>query len=1022
MFSLLCQNLSAQELNKDILSQMGNYLNSMAKREASTGRISVDSARVTDKTVTIFTNENAVSIPFRAGNVEEIYNKFTALLPDDLKLRKLRIETAGQLIEELIPLYLRKKKSKALTFRTPDATPLVSYPDRPFSIRKGLEGRHIGMWQSHGKYYEAKLDRWEWQRARIFQTVEDLYTQSYVIPFLVPMLERAGAYVIMPRERDANPYEVIVDNDPIQASAPANADSFTTANIHAAHASQFSIQNGKESWSKGSENGFAYRNAVLLNHDNPFNDGSYLQCKANRQGRSSKVVWKPSVPRTGDYAVYVSYKTLPNSVRDAHYTIYHDGGQTRVNVNQQMGGGTWIYVGTFRFVKGINDQGRIELSNVSDNKDGVVTADALKIGGGMGNVGRYTDRMTANDDRFDTITATQAQTSTCPRFCEGARYWMQWAGVPDSIYDLSRGKNDYTDDYKNRGLWINWMAGGSAANPDDKGLNVPIDLSFALHSDAGTTLNDDIIGTLAIFDSEHYNGVFAGGASRQLNHQLADLVQSNIVNDIRRLYAPRWNRRQMWDKSYFEAWEPKVPALLIELLSHQNFADMRYGLDPRFRFTVSRAIYKGMLQFIASMRGEKAVVQPLPVHRMAILPLEDNGIELSWLPTSDTLEETAEAKRYIVYTRIGDGGWNNGIPVKKPYYRTRITPGQIYSFKVEAVNDGGRSFPSEILSAGFPLPTNRTPQRPALVVNGFDRISAPADFTAPGEAGKHLAGFLDDVEPGMPYINDISYIGKQKEFRRDLPWMDDDAAGFGDSYGDQEKNVIAGNSFDYTVLHGKSLLAAGRGFVSCSREAVEDSTVHLQDFGVVDLILGRQCQSKMGSGVCGGLQFKTFTPLLQQRLTCYLRQGGRLYASGSYIASDLWDNPMRVPDDMIDKEQRKRDQTFAEQVLKYKWRVGQAATGGDLRWTKAASASPDDRYAYVSRFNDSIYCVPSPDALEPADPAAQTAMRYGENNLSAAVLYQGKDYKTFVMGVPFEAIEGQSRRNALMKHILNLLQ
>ena len=33
---------------------------------------------------------------------------------------------------------------------------------------------------SHGWYYEPKLDRWEWQRARIFQTVEDLYTQSYV--------------------------------------------------------------------------------------------------------------------------------------------------------------------------------------------------------------------------------------------------------------------------------------------------------------------------------------------------------------------------------------------------------------------------------------------------------------------------------------------------------------------------------------------------------------------------------------------------------------------------------------------------------------------------------------------------------------------------------------------------------------------------------------------------------------------------------------------------------------------------
>ena len=62
-----------------------------------------------------------------------------------------------------------------------------------------LDGRNIALWQSHGWYFEQKLDRWEWQRARIFQTVEDLYPQSYVLPFLIPMLENAGAYVMTPR-------------------------------------------------------------------------------------------------------------------------------------------------------------------------------------------------------------------------------------------------------------------------------------------------------------------------------------------------------------------------------------------------------------------------------------------------------------------------------------------------------------------------------------------------------------------------------------------------------------------------------------------------------------------------------------------------------------------------------------------------------------------------------------------------------------------------------------------------------
>ena len=78
--------------------------------------------------------------------------------------------------------------------------PLVTNMSVPTTPTQGLTGRHIAVWHSHGRYYERTLDRWEWQRARLLQTVEDLYTQSYVLPFLVPMLENAGANVLVPRE------------------------------------------------------------------------------------------------------------------------------------------------------------------------------------------------------------------------------------------------------------------------------------------------------------------------------------------------------------------------------------------------------------------------------------------------------------------------------------------------------------------------------------------------------------------------------------------------------------------------------------------------------------------------------------------------------------------------------------------------------------------------------------------------------------------------------------------------------
>lgn len=53
----------------------------------------------------------------------------------------------------------------------------------------------------------------------------------------------------------------------------------------------------------------------------------------------------------------------------------------------------------------------------------------------------------------------QYEVSGYPRFTEGARYWLQYAGFPDTVYTQSKGVNDYTDDYKSRGVWVNYSGG-----------------------------------------------------------------------------------------------------------------------------------------------------------------------------------------------------------------------------------------------------------------------------------------------------------------------------------------------------------------------------------------------------------------------------------------------------------------------------------------------------------------------------------------------------------------------------------
>lgn len=102
-------------------------------------------------------------------------------------------------------------------------TPWTRNLSAPFSPQQGLAGRHICVYASHGRYYDRHFPSptpedslhtgaWRWQRPYLFCTTEDLLTPSIVYPFLIPMLENAGAVVWTPRERDMQPYSVVLDS------------------------------------------------------------------------------------------------------------------------------------------------------------------------------------------------------------------------------------------------------------------------------------------------------------------------------------------------------------------------------------------------------------------------------------------------------------------------------------------------------------------------------------------------------------------------------------------------------------------------------------------------------------------------------------------------------------------------------------------------------------------------------------------------------------------------------------------
>ena len=974
------------------------------------------------KKIVVEMSDNFSYIPFRPILVDSIEKQTLKALhinyPD---YDKVELIADNRNIHFLIPNYFRTegKDVKRLS-QSVHTTPFIRNSSLSYTIDNGLQDRNIALWQSHGLYYNQKDDRWCWQRARVMTTVEDKFTLSFVIPYLMPMLERAGANVFLPRERDTQRHEVVVDND--------------SSNFIQGSYSEI-INNAKFEIITGNESGFAYNNEYYTDRQNPFLDGTYRVMKASHHA-TSQVEWHPNFPENGWYWVSVAYHTEDNSVPDAHYTIKHSAGTTSFTVNQKMGGGTWIYLGKFYFNK--DDDNAVILTNVSDHH-GVITADAVRFGGGMGNIARRpADQEVFNalsdpskrKNALSSFTKNVSETSGQARFWEGARYWLQWAGAPYDVFSFSEGLNDYVDDYSCRGLWVNWLNYGSANAPDSTGLNIPIDLSFAFHSDAGCKL-DTVVGTLGIFttvdNKGNKNAKLPNGQDRYASRDLTDIVMSQIVDDVRAQINPQWTRRGMWNKSYSESRRPQVPAMLLELLSHQNMEDMVYGLDPRFKFTVSRAIYKGMAKFIASQNGDSVVIAPLPIKDFVVEldSLQENVI-LRWNATIDTLEPSAMAEKYVVYTRQNGEGWDNGVLVDRNEAVLPISKGVITGYKVVAVNSGGASMDSEILTAYSATGSKGV----VMIMNGFTRVSAPEAFVAYPYAGFGISGDRG-VGDGM----DLQFAGDQNEFDSRLPWISDDASGWGNSNSNYEFDFIPANTHDFTLIHGQAIAACGYSFVSSSRSAVECQLCDLKRYKLLDIIFGEQKTVSWGRDK-SKYDFAVYTPELCSTLESYTAAGGNIFVSGAYVVSDPWLAPNAT----------KSSRSFCKKVLGVSWRADKATQNGKVKGVyspifslkdvlvevpqneKKSTSATSDKYSEVVPFefefaqtiNEKIYPAESPDALTP-EGNAFPVLKYSQNNTNAAIVFDSRNYRTFVCGFPFETILEEESRNILMNRVLDFL-
>ena len=74
---------------------------------------------------------------------------------------------------------------------------------------------------------------------------------------------------------------------------------------------------------------------------------------------------------------------------------------------------------------------------------------------------------------------------------------------------------------------------------------------------------------------------------------------------------------------------------------------------------------------------------------------------------------------------------------------------------------------------------------------------------------------------------------------------------------------------------------------------------------------------------------------------------------------------------------------------------------------------------YWSQLNEEHYAATSVDRLQPMKPAF-TAMQYADGS-DAAIASKSPSARVFIMGFPFECIQGAQKQSAIMHGILSFL-
>lgn len=526
-----------------------------------------------------------------------------------------------------------------------------------------LAGKTVYVSAGHGWVWDVGLGRWRTQRGNTHDLVEDFISAETISQELVPYLQAMGAYVVPVRESSMQAAMAIADAPAVTGGAPI-AD------------------------------GWATPAGPITDGANPFEAGGSFELAAGGTAR-----WDLDVPEDGDYEVYVSWVQGADRASDARYVIHHAGGDTEIVVDQRRHGSTWVLVGQLHFTPGL--PASVELAG---SASGVVSADAVRIGGGLGHI-----------DRGGGATGR-------PAFESGARYAAQWNGAPASVWDYS--SEDGNDDVGTRSRFSAWdhEAGEDA-------------VYVAWHTNAPSPARGTssfAYGPDPYGDLSQFTGV-AGSL------ELMDAIHGELVGDLRADWDPTWQDRGQHTAYFGEVnpnHNPEMPATLIEVAFHDTFDDAEALRDPRFRRLAARAFAQGIARYFADRDGVPLTLPPEPPSA----PRAIGGVVAWDAPDADPAGGDL-ATGYRVYLSRDGRAFDAGHDVTETSY---ALPDGVVLARVTATNAGGESRPSAVVGSSGP-------GAKVLVVAGFTRLDGTMllhDDLSAFDLGTIDRAYLDRINDG----------------------------------------------------------------------------------------------------------------------------------------------------------------------------------------------------------------------------------------------------------------------------------